>query len=111
MSERTQAMTFWLPPSLVRALTDAAAKQGQSAESFGVALLSASLEQQMTHATSPLIGNDAMDTSKHADPAGDVATLMRHAGVVDLGHATGTSNAEIDDDLVREYGTCHGSPR
>jgi hypothetical protein len=110
MTEQNQPMTFWLPTKLFQALADAAARQGQTVEELGAAIISASLEKELQQTRNPLTSK-ALSAPANPDHAAQLAALMQHAGAIDLGYPTGTTNEEIDEDLAREYACSHESPR
>jgi hypothetical protein len=79
------SLTITIPDHLQAQLTQAASATHQTPEEWVVSLLQRQL---------PL-----------RDPR-----LRRHFGAVNLGHPTGTDNAEIDEDLAKAYAAEHTEP-
>jgi hypothetical protein len=84
----SRQLTLDLPDEVFEPLAEAARREGQSLEQWAAAHL-------RSCATSS------------AKKTGDLASLLIHAGAVDLGSATGADNETIDTDLTREYGCSH----
>jgi hypothetical protein len=88
----SRVLLLELPDEVYQPIAQAAAQRGQTPEEWAVERLRASAPSAAELATA-------------------LARLMRHAGAVDLGRATGADNPAIDADLAREYGTSHeGAP-
>lgn len=81
-------LTLDLPDEVFEPLAEEARRAGQSLEQWAEAHLRSCAKSS-------------------AKKAGDLASLLIHAGAVDLGRATGADNVTIDSDLAREYGCSH----
>lgn len=81
-------LTLELPEDVYQPVVQAAEQVGQTPEQWAVAQLRACVPSAKAHAVA-------------------LAKLMRHAGAVDLGYATGAENEKIDADLAKEYSGQH----
>jgi hypothetical protein len=83
--------TLELPEQVYAALVEAARADGVSPTEW--------IEGKLPR---PTIGARSDQEQSHA-----LERLLRYAGVIDLGHPTGTDNEQIDADLAREYSETH----
>lgn len=81
-------LTLDLPDDVFRPLSEAARQAGQSVEEWAAVQLRSCASASSKQAT-------------------DLARLMAHAGVADLGRPTGADNESIDADLAAEYAPSH----
>ena len=90
----SKTLTFEVPEELYEAFEWMAAKSGKTAEQVA-------LEYLARHAPKPRpqLSEEELKEAREQ--------LLRHAGAVSLGYATGANNEGIDADLAREYGSAH----
>ncbi len=93
----THSLTLEVPDDLFQPILERAREAGETPEAWTLSRLRQHL--LMNEATSRSI--------PHEGQAGTIAELMKHAGSVDLGCATGADNEQIDADLANEYAKTH----